>query len=919
MDNFPPNPGDPVLRMFVDPSTNRGYSVANFVEKGKPSQPSVIIYDLEHLTMVDRVQIPPGYEGILGQDQLASIDTLHHRLFFPINTYDAAAAGCPDGAPNPTIGIGLFDIAAKSWSKIPVPCTSALQTNASVQSGLFDLLPGGGLDQFYVQGLAYYAPTNKIHLIGAAQSDKVARGNVLVLDNKYAQTILIRQMDFASRKIDWEVDVRYLGCDAVQDIVHPPFIGRYGDNVFSYCYAVQDSPEGLQGYALRIPLDNERPRAGSDGRADIRRTATLPNFLYPILDPGSGRILLLTSDAESANGDAVWAYDGANERFFGVIASGVVGAAGVSGATTYAGLNPETGRTYLMTSAGMLVADARHSPLPAGLSYPVLREVRRQNPGPFIAVAPRLHRLFVPVKGRGFVVLRDDVPEPPPPPDVDPDSGTADIPEVPGKTSSVYSGAGTAFGLHALVTGGIPRIINNRDPFCVGTVAVFVNDKDDLGRCAADQILTSGNRELFLAATEVELGSETGAGAEATGGAFSNKDSATDADFKRLGSCEAELISSKTGELAAKIGQPPPESPPDAYTEFCAGSKLSIFGGGTRGTDGKGFPIPLSACEDFGEKPTSGYQLRTADGLPWHSMASSSVVCNAKRGFSHAESATNGFAWPDPTKPLISVSRTTSESTTQLTGEGTITTIKAEANGIRIGDVSIGRVTSTATTVAHGRSGSTDARFTRGINQVHGAGIDCDKCDYQTVIDQLNQALGLRLNFSTPGAEEIKTPKGYQAIVIKDSATRDSDRAVNDDDTYTVPGLQVVFYNDGKEGRSRLVLQLAGVQAESRYGIFLLPQEAEGGTEVLGGRITGPADFDLDGALGGGVVESVVEQVAEAVAQAVAYPVAAAADAVRLIVTNPREFGVLFVMWSLLGSPLYLGLRRRSFARGLGL
>lgn len=925
------SPGVPVLHLAVDSKLNLGLTIGDVVQ-GKSSVTRLVIYDLARLVAVDQVPVP--YFGL--NVKLAAVDDVNHRVFFPPGDANIDSSGCASG-PLVDTGVAVFDIRARSWSRLPVPCTRVEALAGYSPPGAEAL----GYDQFKVQALSYYAPSNKLLGLGVPQGDFSPRQ--LIHQQDYLQQgLLLRQMDATTGALDWEADIRRAGCDSARDTEHPAFIGRYENNVLSYCYGARSSLEGSQGLAIRIPLEREQPRRGPDGLAVINATPTLPNGLFPILDPGSGRLLLLTNGF--TNGDAVWVYDGVNERFFGVVASGV-SPGREPNASIYAGLNVETGRAYLLTSTGVLVADARHTPLPGGLSYPVLTDVRGQGPGPEIAVAPSLRRLFVPVRGRGFAVIQDDVPEPPPTPVVDPDRGTADIPEVEGKTGRVFSGAGVGFGAHLLVTGGVPRAVNNLDPFCITFLADIgrlieestglptrdVSIKDKQGRCLAEQMVTSGNRELFLAPTEVELGSETGAAAEAAGGAFPSRDTASDADFKRLGTCHADTFRDRTGS-----------PPPQEYVEFCSGGlsvagqmippPLAMFGDGTRGKGGKGFPIPGSLCEDFGSGAKEDHQRAGNEGLgPVVSAVGwSSVECDASKRLAYATGSAAGLSLPDTTAPLLSIARAWSEAKTELTADGIVTTVRSTAAGVEIGSkpeekISIGRIGTEVVTRAHGRThgrtGSTRVEFNRTISDVHGPNIDCvSTCKPALVIDAINQVLGLRARASQPPEAREESPKGYQSIVVKDPATRDSDRAVNDDDTYTVSGLQIVFYNDGREGRNRLVVQLAGVQAESRYGIFLLPEEAAG-TEVLGGGIAGGEDFgiDLDGALGGGAMETVVEQVAEAVAQAVAYPIAAAADAVRLIVTNPREFGVLFVMWSLLGSPLYLGLRRRSFARGLGL
>ena len=46
-------------------------------------------------------------------------------------------------------------------------------------------------------------------------------------------------------------------------------------------------------------------------------------------------------------------------------------------------------------------------------------------------------------------------------------------------------------------------------------------------------------------------------------------------------------------------------------------------------------------------------------------------------------------------------------------------------------------------------------------------------------------------------------------------------------------------------------------------------------------------------------------------------PARAIRDAIRLLVNQPGQFGLLFATFALLAAPLYLAYRRRSFARAV--
>lgn len=888
-----PGTSSPHPRMLVDTELNRGFVLGGAVDdQSNFIGTRMFTFDLERLRVTGVVKVPVG--GL--DSSLASVDEVHHRVLFPPGDQDITTGGCVAGlaGPRDEMAIQSFDIASSSWSQLPLPCST---------SG----------DQFKVEGLSYNGSSDRLYAVGTNQSEYGSRALAPGLSNQYSQAILMRQMSFQGGQLmlDWEVDLRTIGCDSIvpQSLAGGySFVQRSGDTAIAYCYGPRNSSSGSQGFAVAVPLDHDGLIGGS-ANPNMYATPTLPNDLYPLMDPVSGKLLLLTLGA--ANGTAVWVYEPRFERFAGVIASGV---SSDSNGSTYFGLNKQTGRTYFMNSAGILVADVRHNPLPSGLNFPLFKGMSNQGAGTFIAVAPKLHRLFIPIEGQGFAVIQDDIPEPIDPPAADPDRGTADVAEQQGKTGSVFAGAAAGFGAHLLNTGGIPRAAENADPACYSFLSGKF--KDAQGRCLEEQLFTSGNRELFLGATQAELGSESGASAQATGGAYANNDTASDADMKRLGNCEADLIANHAGSV------------PDRYSSFCESTPLSVFASGTKGKDGSGFPIPGSACADFGNAAADQVQRPSSTGLPLGMNSSSSVKCDFAKLSTKASAAAAGLAIPNSADPILSIARSSSETTSKMTADGIETEVSAVASGVQVGAMSINHITTNVKTRAHGRTGTTRATFTRTIEGVKSDTIDCSKvvadrpgvaspCDYSHFKQAFNQALGQRVRMNLPAAERIESPHGYEGVVIKDAATRDSDRAVNDDDTFTVSGLEVVFYNDGTQGRNRVVVQLAGVQSEARYGIFLLPDEAAGSDARtdLGAINAGDFGVGSDPSSIGQDVPSLGHKIKHLIGSVLKYPAVALHEAWRLIVTNPREFAVLFVMWALLASPLYLGLRRAAFSR----
>jgi hypothetical protein len=290
---------------------------------------------------------------------------------------------------------------------------------------------------------------------------------------------------------------------------------------------------------------------------------------------------------------------------------------------------------------------------------------------------------------------------------------------------------------------------------------------------------------------------------------------------------------------------------------------------------------------------------------------SSSVTCTPAESEATADAASAGFAFPALEGSTISVARMTSSIKSARTARGQETIVEAVAHGVEIGPLQIGEVRTTATTRAKGRTGTAAAEIVRRWCRVQLAGeppiedcIDPTSPESQALIDQVNQTLG-RVRISVPEVLMEATDGGYQAVVTKHPDVRAADIAVNDDESHTVPGLQLVIYDDGAEGRNRLVLQLAGVHAESRYGIQAIPDLIPTIFERLPhdlGRVVPRTDAKPTDDSSDNWLKRIMRQ-----------PRKAIRHAVRLLLNNPREFALLFLLLAILATPLYLTIRRRMF------
>lgn len=899
-------------RMLVDDALKVGAAMGEIKQGGS----RLVLYDLGKLSVIGKFRSP--YTLDMG---IATVDEANHRLLIPVTGKALESSGCRNG---PVVDIAIFDLVKavssqeSPWSIMKSPCTDL---GAAQRAGLASAT-AGNLEQFRILGLHYYAPENKLYAAGSPLGDYAARSTTPA-NGRYGSVILIRQMNGLTGALEWDVDLRNGACDRIEVLGVGAFVARHGSDVYGYCYGLRSGTqaEGEMGYALRIPLEGGKPKRDENGQPAVITSPTLPNNLIPLLDPVSGRLLLFTYNR--TNGTGVWVYDVRNERFFGVIASGLP-VRPVPNATTWVGLDPRRGRTYLLTSIGTLVADARHTPLPAGLGYPLFSDITGGREGHMISVAPSVDRIFVPLRidkcpanpdrETCFAIVKDEIPDPPPPLGVDLDAGTANIAEEEGKTNSVFLGAGGGIGGRLLFTGGVPRAVNNADPTCFNVlISDFFRDSQD--RCISDQYISTGTRDLLIASSRIELGSQIGAAAFAAGTQFSTNDTATEADFKRLGRCESDVILEKsTGTRFAEGGS----ELADQMSSRCAQTPLSMFSGGTRDTDGRGFPVPYAQCNDFGTGAKEETQRPGSMPLVPDMIAASSVKCDLAGRLTQASSSATGLWLPDKSDPVVHVSRFTSSSSTKVTPEGIVTTIQSEASGVHIAGISIGRVLTSVTTKAKGKSGTTFSTFTRRISDVHGPGIDCMQCDPVAVVRAINRSLGIRARASLPLHYATSSPKGYQAVISKDRATRESDRAVNSDDSYEIPGLQIVFYNDGHDGRNRLILQLASVRGESRYGVFPVFDIGEPDfLDDFASDLSGIAD-DLGGPeviqIGGTSSErprSVIETI-------LSTPGRLIAEGLSLIVNNPAQAVLLASLLALLASPVILGIRRRMLAAAVG-
>lgn len=660
----------------------------------------------------------------------------------------------------------------------------------------------------------------------------------------------------------------------------------------------------------------------------VRRIPALPGTVYPFADPVSGRVLLLSAD--SVNGNAVYAFDPRRERFIGLVTGGAVDQPIDK---TAGALDAVRGRAYLLTSGGILSASVRQTPLPGGKVHDVVTGDDQVTQWRLMAVAPRLHRIFITLQKRGgaqgYAMVEDRTIDPKVPGQDDPDSRTRQVDEEPGKTEVDRSGAAQSSGAHVVVVGGLPRVANQVDPACESPSGVIPEDVSFErgqfnGSCLADLVVTRGNREYSLAYANVDAGTATGASAEASGLFVPLTERPTDADVKNAGSCAAgtfQGLGASADDLAG-------------YRQFCDQVQDRMVSpaigddlrrgtqGGGESRAGKGFPVPSALCNDFGGDPSADSEPRDHK----RQVVRATAACDGGAAAVTGQAEAMGLPLPAPALGTIGVERLWSDVRTFLSPGGQVTVGTAVAEGVTVGPLRLGQITTTSISRAKGRTGTAEVGFWRrwcgvqldGVTVSEGC-VDPGSPEVASLIDTVNGLPG-RARLSVPDVSSVGTPGGYQAVVTKHPDERAADQAVNDDDSQTVSGLQIVVYNDGTEGRSRVIVQLAGVQTEARYAVVVLPDFAlpdlsgfEAGddpvVDALEIAASEPPRFETIPA----IPASSARPTDNPLRRLLQNPFGALSDLLGWLMNHLGEAALLFLLLSILATPVYLFLRRRAF------
>lgn len=522
----------------------------------------------------------------------------------------------------------------------------------------------------------------------------------------------------------------------------------------------------------------------------------------------------------------------------------------------FLGINEGSGHYYMGGDTYIIVSDGRATPVPQGELFPV-------PVAGFIPTDPKTDRLFIPVRNKEsyqWTVLEDRTPRAERLRLPDYDELTSETEEGP-KTVTNFSGGINGFGSRMVLVGGYTGVLGAS------------GQQISLGQ------VRGGDRGL-TAARVPSLDLREGVATAKAQGLVS--DANTEADLTDRG-----------------------------LDEWPWPATSCFDGGGDAGTDEASGPAGGSqiSCNLEDEAVRASAHFGELSGS----------------GVSIASSRFDARAWRDPEK-------------------GILTSAIATASGIELnvpnaGSVSIDRVTATTSTVAHGHPGTAKARWQRVVSGIEVRDADgkvvqrVAECvsspkedDCERVFAQANRLLQLRMHINLPEPEVIDTPKGAFAGVEQSDADFFNGRTVNNQGTTfggeassrAVPALEIVVTNDSVE-KSRLVVQLAAIQADAIYTISPAPKAPSidvdeiplDGTSVGG---TGPATAigqgpDLGGA--GAIDDSFEAAPAPVPASVPAAAPTVARSVLAFFVNGPREALLAAGIWTLFAASL-LGLVRRS-------
>jgi hypothetical protein len=615
-------------------------------------------------------------------------------------------------------------------------------------------------------------------------------------------------------------------------------------------------------------------------------------------DTTHGRLYLVNNSAET---DA-WVYEAASNAFVGIIALSPKGQ--LDAGAMSVGVDETSGRLYARTASyGLMISAAAQDPVPQADVYPHL-----SSTGAYRLLVDSKRNRVLSLPGSSNVSDKQadayqviTVPAPlPPPAREDPDARTAQVDERPGSTVAQYGGNASAYGLRVLLARGVSGAIPSNGVDSAGEAYKNINSY-----CGFT------DRELVLARISKTEFSNTSRFAKAAG---ADVDNATVIDLGTPSRCD--IYNSYKSDTY----------PVTAVTPFLV--TTGVLGDADKQTDGGTSDAVNTTLGPKTKWDYSAADCTTTDGKAAAGPNServagpTSVDCTKDDEISAtAESRLKAHDVLD-----VTVAKATSSTKVGLDKEkGLVSTATSRLEGVRIGPISIGYITSKATSFARGREKTAGTVFDKPvIGYVEGPGVPActDRCDIDQVVKALNTALSGRAEVRrvTPEARLVAgSPGGYEAGVIKSEKQQASDNSLSGDKSVEIPALELVVYNDNARlGRARQLYQFAGVRVDSHYGIQVVGQGSACTTCTpdIGASIdtaTGAISEGVGLPDGGNPLGVRMPASGENVLKRFIRQSAAGANySLRIIFSSPREAMVMATVWLLIWGPFVASRRRRA-------
>lgn len=547
-------------------------------------------------------------------------------------------------------------------------------------------------------------------------------------------------------------------------------VGQDGD-LYIVCQAAP-----LTGQVVRLGMENRAP----SGEEEAFRGPTWVGD--SIADPIGQRLILKSNLA--SGGVSLWVFDAGRRAF-----TGEVGLTPQAPPDIGSGLDHISGRVYALTAkgsldpGGLLLSDIRRFPPPPATAYTAFAQ---DSPMPLRIVPadgarPTLVISRFPLDGRTvrYRVLEDRSPRVPMPPPADPDRGTVDRPEKEGETSRNLLAQGSASGL---------RIFWNRGTEGLPYVGPYAANIGSPCQSAARLI-------TFAHVPTVQLSHLTSGAVSATLSVDRNTEADAESPAAR---CEPPVV------IGANTVPTPPLPPEiDQNISQDVSADLSSCSGEGTASNSLGDPFADTRSESScGDEQAQGLsQFRIGPGPGTIRMLDARAEVIARR----------------------------------VDGRGAVVEARAEVRGIDIDGVgSIGRITASASSWANGRSegaGSNasgddgKATLDRSVCGISMGPFEIEECVEPQVFASIFRTVmrgdGEAVFFEPQTDLALGSPGGAIAAVQKDQLDQIQDVAFNGYDSFEVPGMRLIFYNDGGT-RRRSIYDFAGVSTSSTYGIFEL-------------------------------------------------------------------------------------------------